>query len=70
MNYDLVNRYDEMFFNTEMESVIRDLLEKIMNEVNCFLILLDDYYHQMMGNIFDRPLDANPYFKVPNLVIH
>lgn len=68
MNYDLVSRYEEMYFNTEMELVIRDLLEKVMSEVNCFLILLDDYYRQIMGNIFDRPLDANPYFKVILLI--
>lgn len=62
-----MNRYSEIWSNLEMEMMMLDLFEKIMKEVNCFLILLDDYYHEIFGNIFNGHLDSHPHFKVSTL---
>lgn len=64
-----MNRYNEIWSNLEMEMMMLDLFEKIMKEVNCFLILLDDYYHGIFGNIFNQPLDSHPHFKVSKFVL-
>lgn len=47
-----------------MEFMMLNLLEKIMDEVNCFSILWDEYYQNVMGNVLNRPLNSIPYFKV------
>lgn len=64
VNMYLMSRHSEILNNLEMELMMLDMLEKIMFEVNCFVIILDDYYQEMVGNIFNRQLDSNPYFKV------
>lgn len=64
LNFNLLERYNEILFNVDIKWMTMDLLQDVMNNTNCFVTVLDYYYQDLIGTVFDRPSDSKPYFKV------